>query len=134
MTHYNKSVKAKCDSDAKFFVNLSQHCRKPSSFSRVKEKENYVMFLNKVFKLLNILNELLISVFGNGVSGHRNIHRHTLSFDFGVDLRDSPCCNLSFEVIVSSAIFEGKQALSHRIAVANSAIVNKCELYVSPAE
>jgi len=90
------------------------------------------MVLDQIFKLLHILEKLLIPVFGNGVSWHRNIHNNTLSFNFRVDFRDSACCNLRFEVIIGSAIFERKKALAHWIAITHSTVVNERELYVSP--
>ena len=65
---------------------------------------------------------------------HRNVHSNALCLDFWINLSDSPGCYRCLKIVFSPAVLKGKQALAHWIAVADSAIVDKRELCVAPAE
>ena len=92
------------------------------------------MLSYELLKHFYILEQLLVFIFRDCMAGHRNIHRKALSLHFRIYLSDSHGSYRRLEIVFSSAIFESKQALTHRIAIANTTIIDKCELGVAPAE
>ena len=65
---------------------------------------------------------------------HRDVHLDTLGFHHGVNFGDASSCDRRFEIVFCSTVLKREEALPYWITVANSPIIDKSHLNVSPAE
>lgn len=78
---------------------------------------------------------MLLRIFANGVTGHRDLHNDTSCIDIRINFFKSLSSNRCFKVVSSLAVCKGEKTLADRITEGHSSRVNKCDTTsVAPCE
>ena len=92
------------------------------------------MLLDELFKLVEVCGKLRVLIFCDSMTWHGDVQLIATSLYLRVHLCQSLGCDLCLEVVFRSAVLESEETLSHRVAVADPAIVNEGYLCVAPTE
>ena len=92
------------------------------------------MFLDELLKLVEVCGKLRVLIFCDSMTWHRDVQLIATSLYLRVHLCQSLGRDLCLEVVLGSAVLESEETLSHRVAVADLAIVNEGNLCVAPTE